>query len=777
MTKQNVKEKEMAASLDRAAGPTKPEPVLVMHSEPLSSTLMVSTGESHRPAGGAGEVSPVGDPPALFQALDKPLRRALRERLAAGELDELVFRAVVFRAEYPNSNYLRFRDEDLGAFAGSFAGQPFLRDHDARRIESRGGTIRESALWGNEFVQEIGLTVPRDIEAFLNGQIDRFSISWYWREIVCSVCGHDWLGVECPHWPGQTYDGQVCELVFEEPRGKETSAVNAPAVPGTGILAPILAKQKSLMALKRQDLAREPALPLEREGVMSDEVEMVMEPAPPAQVEMRVAAGAPAPGVGLGAPPAGPEEPALILAEQKTSLATAAPPAGPESSAADAWVAYLERQALQAALAASGLPAAFQEVVRAELAGKRVTPAVLDAAIARQRALWAKLQEDQTIQNVRPLAGAMSDGLDRVSEALTALVEGRPPPRGVRPLTGIREAYLLLSGDYEMTGMFRPENVGLANVTSATMAGIVANALNKVVVNQFQAYPRWWEPLVVSQNFNRLQPVRWITLGGVPALPEVAEGAAYTELTWDDQTETAAWRKKGGYLGITLETIDKDDVEKVRQAPKALAAAAWLTLSRAISDIFTANSGAGPTMSDGLALFHASHSNLGTTALSPAAWTAVRTAMRKQTEVNSGERLGGLVVPRFLLVPPDLEGTALQVLGSENDYSYALANGPAAPANVWAEGDGQAARLANARRRVIVVDLWTDTNNWAAVADPMLYPSIGLGFRFGEVPEIFSVSSPNSGLMFSNDVLPVKVRWFFAVGATDWRGMYKANVP
>jgi hypothetical protein len=31
--------------------------------------------------------------------------------------------------------------------------------------------------------------------------------------------------------------------------------------------------------------------------------------------------------------------------------------------------------------------------------------------------------------------------------------------------------------------------------------------------------------------------------------------------------------------------------------------------------------------------------------------------------------------------------------------------------------------------------------------------------------------------MFSNDVLPVKVRWFFAVGATDWRGMYKANVP
>ena len=30
--------------------------------------------------------------------------------------------------------------------------------------------------------------------------------------------------------------------------------------------------------------------------------------------------------------------------------------------------------------------------------------------------------------------------------------------------------------------------------------------------------------------------------------------------------------------------------------------------------------------------------------------------------------------------------------------------------------------------------------------------------------------------MFTNDVLPIKVRYFFAVGPTDWRGLYKANV-
>ena len=77
----------------------------------------------------------------------------------------------------------------------------------------------------------------------------------------------------------------------------------------------------------------------------------------------------------------------------------------------------------------------------------------------------------------------------------------------------------------------------------------------------------------------------------------MAEGAAYTELTWDDQTESASFVKKGGYLGITIEAIDKDDTRRLQAAPRALAQAAWLTLSKAVSNIFTTGSGVGPTLS------------------------------------------------------------------------------------------------------------------------------------------------------------------------------------
>ena len=227
---------------------------------------------------------------------------------------------------------------------------------------------------------------------------------------------------------------------------------------------------------------------------------------------------------------------------------------------------------------------------------------------------------------------------------------------------------------------------------------------------------------------------------------------------------------------MTIEAIDKDDTRRLRAAPRALAQAAWLTLSKAIASVFTANSGVGPTLSDGNALFHTSHSNLSTSALSISAYAAARTAMRKQTELSSGERLGVLTAPHYLLVQPDLAFTALQVLASEFDYSYALADAPAAPVNPLTDGGDLQARMNFARSRVIVVDLWTDSNNWAAAANPRLYPTIGLAFRYGRAPEVFSVASPTAGLMFTNDTMPVKVRFFFATGPMDYRGLYKANV-
>jgi hypothetical protein len=364
------------------------------------------------------------------------------------------------------------------------------------------------------------------------------------------------------------------------------------------------------------------------------------------------------------------------------------------------------------------------------------------------------------------------NGYEELEQAARAMLAGENPPSGVRPLSGVRELYLLLSGDYEMTGRYHDERVQFAAVDSSTLANLFADALNKRVIEVGELFPKWWKPAVTIENFNTLQDAKWIVLGGVGELPTVAEGSAYTELTLDDQQESDSFVKKGGYLGVTLEAIDKDDTRKVQAIPRVLARAAWVTLGKAIAAIFTTASGVGPTMADSVVMFHStSHGNLGTSDLSFTSWRDTRSAMMKITELNSGERLGPLNAPHLLWVPPDLEYTGLQILASMNEPGTADND-----INPEVENDSQAAKLEAARNRLVLCPYWTDANNWMVQANPMLYPGLGLGYRFGESPEVFSVADPRAGLMFTNDVMPVKVRYFYAVGPIDWRPFYKHNV-
>ena len=116
--------------------------------------------------------------------------------------------------------------------------------------------------------------------------------------------------------------------------------------------------------------------------------------------------------------------------------------------------------------------------------------------------------------------------------------------------------------------------------------------------------------------------------------------------------------------------------------------------------------------------------------------------------------------PAFLLVPIELEKTALTIMQSTGE-------------------PGTADNDANVRRgssRVITVPLWTNASNWAAVADPLVWPGIVVGYRFGSAPEVFISGEETVGSMFTNDEMRVKARFIVAVGVGDYRPLYKANI-
>ena len=266
--------------------------------------------------------------------------------------------------------------------------------------------------------------------------------------------------------------------------------------------------------------------------------------------------------------------------------------------------------------------------------------------------------------------------------------------------------------------------------------------------------------------------MQWISYGGISNLPVVGEGGAYTELAVGDVREADAFNKHGGYVGITREMIRNSDIQRIQAVPRALAIASVRTRSADIAGIFTDASGVGPTLDqDSVALFHANHNNIATTALGTdtSAWETASQECFDNTDINSGKKIATFA--KYLLVP-----SALYFQGLSN---FGYGDGNPTTYNPFAVDDRT---LDDPRPVVLAVPDWTDANDWAYLADPRIFPVIKMSYsqtpggRTHPQPELFSVQSETGGLMFTNDTMPIKIRDEYAFGVNGYRGIGKRNV-
>lgn len=715
----------------------------------------------------------------ITDKIELPPRAELIPKIESGEIDHLDFPARVYRTDTKNKNPYQFKSEDLEEFAASFEGQLFLRNHDTYDIDSRDGTIIDSALEGSTFKQTIRLTTRRGMLDFIEGKIDRFSIGWYYDDVMCSICNLSYIGGECSHWAGRKYKvtetrEEVCKLTFINPKGKETSAVNTPAVEGTGI-----------------DVLQE-----------LDEYKLEVVGDVTAVTHARRASNPNKKGVKNMPPKAKSPKPAAALDTELDELENGNElNAALELQGANERLAAMQKQQemqneihianlralLDNSLAASKLPAASQKAVRKSFAskldaGEVFLPTELQEAIADKRTELAELQESQVQGPGRnPQFSAMFNGVDQFKAALADLL-GAPRDAElqnvrVRPLSGIREAYILATGDIHLMGGYHQEFA----LVQANFPSITADLLNKVLVKAWADTGKvygWWEDIVTVEHFNNLQDPKWIRTGTIASLPLVEERGEYTELPIGDNKETSDWGKYGGYIPLTIESVINDDVRAFRRMPREAALAGRRNISEKVAEIFTQNSGAGPTMADGGALFNATaqttaggHLNLLTTALGTdyTAWGAVATAMFKKKMLvknatgyyGTGKPYG--VRPKYCLVPADLADQAYALFiprWASSVEAIASKGGPTYAGQV----------------EVKVVPEWTDANDWAHVADPMITPGIMLGEIFGLIPQLFSASSEMDPAMFANDESRLKVRQFVNVGVADDMPLGKNNV-
>jgi hypothetical protein len=424
---------------------------------------------------------------------------------------------------------------------------------------------------------------------------------------------------------------------------------------------------------------------------------------------------------------------------------------------------------LESGLAAAHLPPAMAEHVKAQFSGKVFEAGELDGAIQSARKLVSELTAGAIVQGPGRVH-AMFDSSDKIKAAVDDLFDV-PREKGLENvqaarLQGIRELYLMLTGDYDFHGGYDRSRAQFA--TTADFSGLVKNALNKIVVNT------WWDRIAMVEHFQSLNDITGTLVGTVGDLPTVAEGAEYTELAVGDSPETGTFTKYGGYVPLTLELIDRDQTRKLKAYARELGAAGLRKVSSLVAAIFTSNSAVGPTMADTGALFNATavttkggHANLLTTALAAAQWEVVATAVYNQPmlvkqdtgDYGTGPKMA--INPKYLLVPRALQLTGMKILYPNMENA----------SNITSENQQR-----GAPGDVITVPEWTDTTDWAAVCDPRIAPAIYIGERFGIRPEIFIAGDEMSPAVFSNDEHRLKVRHFLAVWVNDFRPLHKSNV-
>lgn len=333
--------------------------------------------------------------------------------------------------------------------------------------------------------------------------------------------------------------------------------------------------------------------------------------------------------------------------------------------------------------------------------------------------------------------------------------------KGDQAALSIRECYIALTGDRDVTGRLEQcdparlrESFGeefIEALSTASWAVAMGSAVERRVhaataeMVELQAW-RKVVKVVPVKTFHAQQGAR---IGGYGDLPGVDEGSPYLPLTSPSEEATSyTLTKRGGVETITLEMIANDDVSAVKRVPTEMALAAATTLFEFVLDFIRTN----PPIYDSVALFHASHGNLGASALDTTSFFTASMAIAKQTRFGSGKRIG--FGRKTLLVPLELQQTA---------YTSFM------------QGQTDAAIASGMVPEVMVVPYWTEANDWAVVNDPAYCPTIEVGFLGGrELPEVIVHDQPNTDSFFGNDKITYKIRHVYGGVPLDYRGMYKS---
>lgn len=429
---------------------------------------------------------------------------------------------------------------------------------------------------------------------------------------------------------------------------------------------------------------------------------------------------------------------------------------------------------LERKLQESILPQAVRAIVKGRFVGRIFEEAELDKDIQDQLGMLAQLTRDGLVRghgfDKTEITGSQITEAEKVQAAFDRMFDLDIDAKygNVRPFTSIREAYARVTGTSSLqSGISSATQLGQIGIheaapieritevdtTTASFSYLLGTSMNKRLLKDYQTWPAEWMKFVTIAPIRDFKQQSRVRLGAFGSLSTVPENTAYSAVTLTDSAATYVATKRGNLVTVSRETIINDDLHAIRQIPTKLAQAAAYTLAEFVYAFLSGN----PAIFDGSLLFTAGapHTNLGAAALSSASMQSGVTAMRNQTNF-AAKRLG--LRPRYLIVPPELEFTAMVITKS---------------AGVPGSNNNDINPMLGYVTPIVSAQL-TNTTQWYMAGDPREIDTIEVGFVGGQVnPALYVQDSPLLGLNYTQDAISFKCRHEYGGCCVDWRGLYR----
>ncbi len=281
---------------------------------------------------------------------------------------------------------------------------------------------------------------------------------------------------------------------------------------------------------------------------------------------------------------------------------------------------------------------------------------------------------------------------------------------------------------------------------------ILQDATHKATLRGYEDEPSSHRQWVCSQPVRDFREQNRSILGSAPALEQVNEHGEYQHGSLSEGGTSYAVLKYGKIVSISWESLINDDLNAFLRIQPSMGMAARRKEADLVYGMFSENAAAGPTMQDGVTLFHADHGNIATMGpLNATTLGEARSILRKVTAVGGGYMS---LVPRFMLVPPELETEAEILLASATRHvtSTNEANTPQ-----WLQ------------KLSLVVEPRLAFDAFYLAADSSQVDTAELGL----LEENFNGPTLDEEREFGIDSYAWKVRHVAGAKFLDWRGMVK----